>query len=201
MEKTALACQTQHSRTEMTLYLPTSPQTRPHLCFHLMDLTPPSFISPKYSLPPNPANLPPHGSGTRFLLYIWRPSCLVYRQVWPGPCPQPTRSALLPSICSPLQPVDLTTVPFPPFDGFSLLWGSKAKQPVRLAGSTPEHLSSLGTYSSPPCPGLQPLHLPSGPLQAMSPPATAVCTTLPSSPTWLLITLRAQLNCCIPKET
>ena len=53
----------QHSRTETTLYLPTSRQTCSHLCFRLLGLTPPSFISPRYSLLPNPANFAPRGSG------------------------------------------------------------------------------------------------------------------------------------------
>lgn len=137
----------QHSRTETTLYLPTSPQTCSHPCFHLMGLTPPSFLSPRYSLLPNPANF----ASTclwhmHFLLYIWRPPCLVHHQLCCRPQPWPIMSALLPSIYSPLHLVNLPTAAFPPSDGFSLLWGSKADQPMKPWVVHPQHLSSLSTY-------------------------------------------------------
>ena len=137
----------QHSRTETTLYLPTSRQTCSHLCFRLMGLTPPSFISPRYSLLPNPANFASTWLWQmHFLLYIWWPSCLIYHQLCCRQQPRPIMSALLPSIYSPLQLVNLPTAPFPPSDGFSLLWGSKAEQPMKPCVVHPQHLSSLSTY-------------------------------------------------------
>lgn len=54
--------------------------------------------------------------------------------------------SLLPSIYSPLHLVNLPTAAFPPSDGFSLLWGSKADQPMKPCVVHPQHLSSLSTY-------------------------------------------------------
>lgn len=81
-----------------------------------------------------------------FPLYIWWPSCLIYHQLCCRLQPWPIKSALLPSIYSPLQLVNLPTLPFPPSDGFSLLWGSKAEQPMKPCVVHPQHLSSLSTY-------------------------------------------------------
>ena len=90
--------------------------------------------------------LPPRASDMHFLLYIWRPPCLVHHQLCCRPQPWPIMSALLPSIYSPLHLVNLPTAAFPPSDGFSLLWGSKADQPMKPCVVHRQHLSSLSTY-------------------------------------------------------
>lgn len=133
----------QHSRTETTLYLPTSPQTCPHLCFHLMGLAATIIFSAPGKSFAKSCQLclitaSAYALPSLHLTLLPRQLCCRHDHG------QPSGSA--PSIYSALQLVNLPTAPFPPSDGFSLLWGSKAEQPMKPCLVHPQHLSSFSTY-------------------------------------------------------